>query len=410
MCVLELSVHIPRRFYFVPTVQDLGIVDLTLSIFDDSGTQIPDSPFATTVMATPLGVYQTGLISIATPGAYWYLWESAAEGIKVSGQFAVLDQPTGDWTVQQSRRYRYEAPAFLTGVLDLILNVYDMDGTLVGASPYSTVETATDGVYETASVVSLTTEGVYLFVWTSVGEGYDLTQVEVFLLLDDPSLRTVGINVGDPASSPQQPVSGVDVLISETDGTPVVQSRTGPAGRVEFSLPDGDYIVSLRKPGYVLNRNNVALTVVPVPTDDLLINERVILETPFAATFDPAYTLTAADVSLAYVRLADLHGAPIAGAKVRISNEYVPTTKTSLAGDTVGVFGYPILLVTDGNGYAETRLIRGTTVVVAFEDTTVRRTIVVPDQATFDLLEVVTAADDPFDVVTWTVPAAERRA
>lgn len=405
--MLEVSTHIPRRFYYRPPTQDLGITDLVLRVYDNNGVEIAGSPFAASVMSAPLGIYQTDKIAFSAPGAYYYVWESVLSSLKESGSFSVLDNPTGSFPTQQSRKYRYEAPAFQSGVTDIVLNIYDQDGNTVGSSPYSTTETATSGLYETDSNIAISAEGAYLFAWTSDSGGYSFTQIEVWLLLDDASLRQVLVTLADNTANPQVAVANADVLVSKTDGTPVVQSRTDMDGHVYFTLSDGDYVLSFRKSGYTFSRNNVRVTV-SEPTDPDT-NDFMVLTSPFAATFDQDPPLGASDLSKAKIRLADLNGNPIAGCKILITNEYVPTVKTNASGSKVLVAGLPLAVETDGNGYAEVELVRGTSVVVAIEDTSIRRTITVPDQNEFELLDLITSADDPFDVLNIKIPTMVRR-
>ena len=73
-----------------------------------------------------------------------------------------------------------------------------------------------------------------------------------------------------------------------------------------------------------------------------------------------------------------------------------------LSTDIVGV-------TTDTNGYAQVTLVRGTTVVISIEGTSLSREITVPDVDTFDLLTAMDAGHDPFTLTSVTLPAAVRR-
>lgn len=60
----------------------------------------------------------------------------------------------------------------------------------------------------------------------------------------------------------------------------------------------------------------------------------------------------------------------------------------------------PMVLESDSAGFLQFTLVRGATVKVAIEGTTFIREFTVPNEAVFDLLEVMTAAPDPFTVQT----------
>jgi hypothetical protein len=65
---------------------------------------------------------------------------------------------------------------------------------------------------------------------------------------------------------------------------------------------------------------------------------------------------------------------------------------------------------TDGTGYAESTFIKGSTVDVILEGTSVIRRILVPDTGTeFDLMDASLVQDDPFNIQVPDLPAAVRR-
>jgi len=410
MADLEAKLSQPKRFFFLPATQDLGLDGLlTLSIYTNAGQLLTGSPFSAQVVASPaglsgVGIYQTEEITFPLAGAYYTLWECDDPAIKVPGQIVVFEEPVGNVSAGLSRKYRYTTPSF-DSTDDLILRVYTQAGVQVGGT-HTTAVTPIPGVYETSDSFMLNEAGYYLFVWTSEDGGYTWTQIQDVQVLASTT-RTARVFVIDVSVDPQVPQSGADVLISEADGTPLFQLQLNEDGYADFALLDGNYVATVRKTGVTYGKNNLAFTVAQVSsTND---NEFYLFATPFSATFDPTPLFTSADKSKLLVDLSDMHGRPIVGATLLISNRYTPGKRTGLSGGPVGLLGGPVEITTDGNGHAETMLLRGALVTVAFEGTSVRRTITVPDQASFDLLDLITGEDDPFDVIIPNIATAERR-
>lgn len=79
----------------------------------------------------------------------------------------------------------------------------------------------------------------------------------------------------------------------------------------------------------------------------------------------------------------------------------------SIGGYLVGS-DLPLSAVSDALGFLQVPLVRGVTIRVAIEGTAFVREITVPDEASFDLLEAMAAADDPFTVQR-TLPFLNRR-
>ena len=98
-----------------------------------------------------------------------------------------------------------------------------------------------------------------------------------------------------------------------------------------------------------------------------------------------------------FIRIADMSGAPIPGREVVIHNSHTPN-RTGASGEW-GVFRGYLKLVTDRNGYAEVRLLRGIKVEVSVTGSGFVRTIVVPDEGdVFDLLDPSLVSDDEFGI------------
>ena len=404
---MEARLDTPRLFYFLPPTQQLGLDDdLKLYVYDDAGVAVIGSPFSASLIVDPVaietvGVYEAGPVTFPARGGYILYWTCASPAIKAEQEVTVLDNPLGDTPTQFSRKFHYATPGFVAAT-DVVLKVIK-DGVQVGPT-YTTIATATTGVYRTTSAFVLADAGVYLFVWTSALGGYTYTQIGQWLVLVTPTTRIVTIYVTNPAETPAVALQNIDVLISEEDGTPLQQVRTWTDGKAQFSLDDGDYVVSLRSStGAVLSRNNVSITV-EEPDGGDIDNVTYIMTTPFAATFDASATFDVTDKSLMTLSLLDGRGQPIVGTRVTLSPDRVLLVQSS-----AGIVGEVIELRTNGEGYAETYLMRGMQVTSTIERISFRRTFEVPDTETFNLLTVEAVGDDPLAVVVPSIQAAERR-
>lgn len=406
---MEARLDTPRRFYYLPTSLQLGLTGLTLYIYNDSGTAITGSPFAASLVVLPaaisaVGVYETTEeVTFPAVGAYTLVWRNTSPAITVMQQVTVLNEPIGDFPTGLSRKFRYQTPGSVVAS-DVILRVYTEDHVQIGTSK-TTAATSQVGVYITSAAFQLADTGVYLFLWTSATGGYTYTQIEQWLVLSSSTKRAVSIFVTDTSVDPAVPQQNIDVLVSTEAAAPVLQARTDSSGKAEFLLEDGDYVATARKAGYVYSRNNMEFTVEAF--EEVEDSRFYLIATPFAASFDPDPLFDTSDTSLMTLDIADMRGQPISDVCVLVTSQYMPDTRTGNSGRTVGIFGEPQFVKTNGNGYAEMRLLRGQTVTVAIEGTTIRRTFEVPDSVTFELMDLLTGDGDPYDIISAVVQAAE---
>lgn len=113
----------------------------------------------------------------------------------------------------------------------------------------------------------------------------------------------------------------------------------------------------------------------------------------------------AAELVVAKVLLAGLDGTALSGKKILIVNAFDQVQK-----DGYGIFGASVELETDGTGYAETTLVRGSLVDVIFSGTSITRRIQVPLTGTeFDLLDDSLVVGDQFEIKRPELPYAPRR-
>jgi hypothetical protein len=398
-------------FYWVHPGFVSTLTDLELSIYDDDDDLVVTSSASA---ITPLGLYVTDDIWLALAnGRYTMNWVSTLGSIDVTETLLVASHPTGNEEVT------IPSSPFIDGLTtalgDVTLDVYQVedDGTLTlwGSSPYPTTEsTQFLGRYETDDKITFSQEGYYIFEWQSAGVPAQKA-VEVVYVGAVRGLQEVVVYVIDNTVDPNVPLEQVTVLASLSDPTPIEQKVTDSQGRASFSLQSGtEYVFTVRKDGYSFNRNNLTFTPQDTTCDDVpaALNTMFFFTGTFQPTFDPEQALDLSQLSKMTFRVVNMQGLPIVSYIVMVSNNYIPMSKT-VGSTEYAVLGSPIELTTDENGYAETYLVRGMEVEVAFEGTPVRRTITVPDQASFELIGLVTAAGDPFDINEPNIPTGIRR-
>jgi hypothetical protein len=107
---------------------------------------------------------------------------------------------------------------------------------------------------------------------------------------------------------------------------------------------------------------------------------------------------------LGTIKLAGVDGAALVNAKITVVNVYNPVTQ-----DGYFIAGRSKTVSTDGVGQAQVTLVRGSTIDVIVEGTTVIRRITVPSVGTsFDLLDPSLQTDDAFGIQVPDLPAAPR--
>jgi len=115
--------------------------------------------------------------------------------------------------------------------------------------------------------------------------------------------------------------------------------------------------------------------------------------------------ISASLLTIGKIKLADIDGTAMVGAKVTLVNTFSP-----LIADAFFVAGRSKQIETDGSGQAEITLIKGSVIDVIIEGTSFIRRIQVPATGTeFDLMDAGLVLDDPFQIQVPDLPAAVRR-
>ena len=201
------------------------------------------------------------------------------------------------------------------------------------------------------------------------------------------------------------PHVGARLTISETDGTLVTFAILDAEGKARLDLQPGDYIASVTLTGVVYTTNNFECAVVDTTVD--AGNNQFIL---MAEKFSPTLTEPSASpnsVTL-YLDLFGMDGRPFPNAQVTVT---MVNAIQVLTGNTV--WDTHLTYCTDGNGHVEFDLLQGIDIEVSITPLSVRRQITTPSGVDavnpVNLATLLSAADDPFDILNITVPSAPSR-
>lgn len=183
--------------------------------------------------------------------------------------------------------------------------------------------------------------------------------------------------------------SGASIEIDESDAAPYVGFDIGDAAigiDVDNTLVSGTYQYFYTDQNSddsffykVRLFNSTTLQVsdfsVPIPASQIPV-------IPYAQTL------------VAFIKLADIAGRPLAGRVVSLTNTFLPNKV-----DGFGIFRNAKEMTTDATGYAETRLLRGMQLDVAISGSDFVRRITVPTTGDFiDLLDPALVSEDEFGI------------
>jgi hypothetical protein len=116
------------------------------------------------------------------------------------------------------------------------------------------------------------------------------------------------------------------------------------------------------------------------------------LGVPFPA--DSADSVAKAQTIVAYLRLADMGGKALEGRRVFLHNTFRPNKV-----DGFGVFRHTVEMVTDRNGYAEVRLVRGMDLDLSIDGSGFVRRLTIPTTGdSVDLLDPSLVTRDEFGI------------
>jgi hypothetical protein len=262
------------------------------------------------------------------------------------------------------------------------------------------VLTAVDSTlaYETSQYIKLP-DGSYVFLWC---DGTTVQLVEDVLIYSDHTYSDVTLEVVEKTTS--QALAGIEVLMMTTDGVTVRRGYTLMDGRFYCSLEPGAYYAVLRRDRCVFGYNNFTINVMD-RYDTTATNDFALATNFITPNYSDLPIIGQDSLSTMKAQFINLQGYPIPGITVMISHNYIPFQMQSVSGTAVAVSGHPLTVKTDSMGAISVPMVRGVTVEVSIVGTAIRRNLLVPDQAEFNLLDNFTS-EDLFDIVRLQVPAA----
>lgn len=134
----------------------------------------------------------------------------------------------------------------------------------------------------------------------------------------------------------------------------------------------------------------------------IVSNESAPLSGDYFRTISSVHSMTA------YISLADMTGRPLVGRIIHFTNPVLPNN-IEILGTRFGLFRHSANIVTDRDGYAEIRLIRGMTIDMVVDGTNFIRKIQVPTVGDgVDLLDPSLSTEDEFGIQTPTLAFANR--
>lgn len=125
---------------------------------------------------------------------------------------------------------------------------------------------------------------------------------------------------------------------------------------------------------------------------------------PFEA--EPGTVITAGNLSIGSIDLVDAQGVSQPDHRITF---YPLQEPLEVEGFHVALMRAPVTVVTNNSGHAEVTLVRGLRVKMVIEGTAYVREFAVPDETSFNVLELAATAPDPFNPILPDYPFAIRR-
>jgi hypothetical protein len=262
--------------------------------------------------------------------------------------------------------------------------------------------TAATYAYEFDHTFAITDSGDWAVVWHWDTGGGVVPQALTNLLLNKPvDQELVQFVAADASGAGATAHSSTTVVILDEDGlVQLAQGVTDSLGRVTIPLFPAVYRAVLFRTGRVFSVNNFTFTVAEgdtgVSSVQLVSAVLLVTATPPAAV---------ADMCTLFADIYLMDGNPLRNAVVRVSLQHRPQ---SFSGTVV--FDTDMSFMTDSNGHVEFDLVQGIQVEVLIAPLSLRRIITVPASVgPTNLMTLMSGADDLFDIIIPTVPAASKR-
>jgi hypothetical protein len=349
----------------------------------------------------PFLYYTSTGYTFQSPGTFRLLYNNNGSLYAGPEDYEVAADPTTDYVINQDA-YPTVADSLVPGGGGAVtLSIYDSSGSAVASDIAAALLIAMPEWAITTPHV-FTATGTYFLVWSKNGTPFWGETVNIFV---PTGLEVVNVQMGYLVGDTSVAQQNVTVIVSDSLDNYVTTGVTDLVGDVEFLLPPGTYTLTFYRTGDVFSANNCVIEVVDsdVPNEDgVLFNNIFSLIVPHKTpTTAPQTYGTLCKISATLLRL---DGSPMSNADVFVEHVGGPIQPASAMS-----FGSQFIYRTDSNGYVEFDLIQGSEVAITIAPTSLRRLVTVPATATANLLTIMDAAEDVFDVVVINTPSAVRR-
>ena len=214
--------------------------------------------------------------------------------------------------------------------------------------------------------------------------------------------QTVLLSVGAIVNGLSVAYASATVILSDAAGLQAAKVVTNAQGTCVARVDPGVYTASVLKAGYVFSTNNFSLTVVDTDTEVGNNTFQLVTSSIVPTVSDPA---TPASLCSLTLQLFRMDGTPLRGASVTVTLKQRPSL---FAG--AGVVDNRMAYSLDSNGYLAFSVVQGVEIEVAIAPLYLHRTFTVPsDAGPYNILTLMSGADDPFDIITPVIPVAPSR-
>lgn len=339
-------------------------------------------------------------------GTYTVKYEHSPGGVATVIGYETIEvgrDPVSDITLSTTATQQFTISKDIIGdtTSTVTLKILKSADTIVGSASYTATYDAALASYKVTGP-AISAEDLYFLVWYDDGALETVVQKLAFIPVEHELIKLTVVNV-DGGSVPWQTTTAL--FSRKSDGIPITEVITSTAGAASLSLPPDTYIITLAKSGTVFSTNNFEVVIVNSRATGTANNVNLNTE-GFVPTFAPVSN--SLNVCTLYADLYEFDGVPMRDTEILVSLFQGPQNYSG-----IGAFGTSKVYRTDKNGHVSFALLQGIKVEVAIMAHALRRIITVPSGAAaaapVNLLTLVSAASDPFDIIVVNLPTPARR-
>lgn len=372
------------------------VVDPTLLTAQvKSGSTVVGTLTFSSTVAVP-NLYRSSSLLLQRVGQYEvvFLYDGVAQ---LSDYLEVDVNPVTDYPIGQALNLKLPITGIGAGET-ITARIITAGGS--ATSPISAPYAAGAAAYQAPH--TFTSAGDYCVIWFQdiVGVPTPIRADASFVVV--PTGREKVLFVAGDGSNPNTslPYISAKLVVSDAEtGAWVAQTVTNSSRQAMLELAPGRYIATLVKAPYVYSINNFAFSVGGTP-----VEQTIQLHAPaLAVTVSPEQQV--AQVCRLYADLYRMTGQPLANAVVRVALINRPQL---FSGTTV--MDTDLAFHTDCHGHVEFDLVRGIQIEVSVAPLSLRRIVTVPNEpGPVNLMTLLSAAPDLFDIIAPELPAAAKR-